>query len=56
MAGLEVREYSLVDFSRSETVIALPVGVAGNETMYLNIDSLWTGGPFMYDVSVLVTD
>lgn len=34
----------------SNKIIAMPFGAPGQDKVNLNIDSLWSGGPFMVDV------
>jgi hypothetical protein len=32
----------------------MPLGVAGEDVVFLNHDSLWSGGPFANKVSILL--
>jgi hypothetical protein len=53
MGGLEVSCIGLGFESRWLTCVAMPFGFPGNEKVILNVDSLWSGGPFASAVGYL---
>jgi len=54
MEDLEVYLFSLIFFHTScqfiNRSVAMPFGAPGFDKVNLNVDSLWSGGPFQSDV------